>query len=184
MQARLTARIFCLCPASLPLSSQTTIPPAQETKDHFQSRIVSHHWPSGWALSFPVRFKGQWSRCWKSVQLSWLETLGGMWISQTLNTAVMLLSIMVARTATAKLRENKNFNCIRIMGNQSFHYQLNVGRLRKQPFRDIGSAHGLPGRGSRGAGSLGVEGGFSETVSTLLGLPLYCSMKAQKEHDP
>lgn len=83
-----------------------------------------------------------------------------MWISQTLNTAVRLLSIMVARTATAKLRENKNFNCIRIMGNQSFHYQLNVGILRKQPFRDIGSAQGLPEGAAEGQGAWVLGGGI------------------------
>lgn len=44
----------------------------------------------------------------------------GWGIPQTLNIAGMLLSIMVATTATAKLRENENFNCIKIMGNQFY----------------------------------------------------------------
>lgn len=39
---------------------------------------------------------------------------------QTLNAAVTPLSIMVATTAMARLGENNNFNCARIMGNQ--HY--------------------------------------------------------------
>lgn len=84
--------------------------------------------PSGWDLSFPVRFEEWWSRCWESVLLSWLKAVYGE-IPQMLNIVIMLRSMMGATTATAEHRENKNFNCVRILGNQFyykyFHKQLN-----------------------------------------------------------
>lgn len=113
------------CSDWLPVSS---VPPAvlsnhsplhRTPKTAFTGAERTISGPSGWALSFPATFEEQWSH-WAPVLLLWLrETTWGMGgAPQTSSTAVMLLSIMVATTATARLRENNNFNCVRIMGNQ------------------------------------------------------------------
>lgn len=56
---------------SLPLPSQTTVPPVQKTKDCFPRASG----PSGWGFSFLVRFEEQWSHCWDSVLLLWLKDM-------------------------------------------------------------------------------------------------------------
>lgn len=119
----LAARTGCLCPPSLPLSPQATATCAE----HPRPLSREQNGPSPGLLGGLYPFRSDLSnsghaghRC---CYCGFRRRGGGT--PQTLNAAVTLLRAMAATTATARLGENNNFNCVRIMGNwcycTSFH---------------------------------------------------------------